>query len=74
MHTTAIPIHALASRVPEADMSEKHPMGPTRPHVPIPADTLEHSSLNTTVARGPVMAAAKVAGIQITGFLTMLGI
>ena len=23
MHTTAIPIHALASRVPEADMSEK---------------------------------------------------
>lgn len=65
MQTTAIPTHAIGVSVPDFDIAEKHPIGPTIPHVPMPADTPVHSSLNTIVDIGPVIAAASVAGIQI---------
>ena len=49
---------------------------PTSPPVPIPADT--GSPLIYTwkrqVANGPVTAEARVGGIQIRGFFTILGI
>ena len=65
IQTTAIPTQAMGDSVPDLDMAEKHPMGPTIPQVPMPAETPVHSSLNTSVEIGPVIAAARVAGIQI---------
>ena len=62
-----IPSQANQLRVPDSDIAEKHPIGPTRPQVPIPADTPLHSSLNIMVAIGPVIAEASVAGIHIWG-------
>ena len=51
-------------------------MGPTSPQVPIPEVTAGplFSKWNRQVARGPVIMDAKVAGIQILGFLTMFPI
>ena len=50
------------------------PMGPTSPQVPMPEPMGMFSRWNTQVANGPVMAAAKVGGIQMRGFFTMLPI
>ena len=55
-------------------ISVNTPRGPTRPQVPIPAETPEHSSLKRQVDIGPVIAEAKVAGIHIRGFFTILPI
>ena len=52
------------------------PMGPTRPHVPMPDEIGAPfiSILKRQVAIGPVTAAASVGAIQTRGFLTMLPI
>ena len=65
MQMQNMPSHAYQLRLPDSDIAEKHPIGPTRPHVPIPAATPVHSSLKIIVAIGPVIAEARVAGIQI---------
>ena len=65
MQMQNMPSHAYQLSVPDSDIAEKHPIGPTRPHVPIPAATPLHSSLKIIVAIGPVIAEARVAGIQI---------
>ena len=52
------------------------PMGPTRPHVPMPDEMAAPSMRrpNTQVAMGPVMAEVRMAGIQMRGLRTMLPI
>lgn len=52
------------------------PICPTKPQVPIPEETVGPfiCNLKIQVAIGPVMAEAKVGGIQIFGFFTMLPI
>ena len=74
MQTTKIPVMVKALRVPDSVMAEMAPMGPTRPQVPMPAETPVHSSWKSIVAMGPVMQDASVGGIQISGCLTIFGI
>ena len=52
------------------------PICPTKPHVPIPLETAGPfiCRRKTQVARGPVMALATIGGIQVFGFLIILGI
>ncbi len=52
------------------------PIDPTKPEVPIPEEIGGPfiSNLKTTVAKGPVIAEAKMGGIQILGFLIIFGI
>ena len=70
MQTSKSPIHIIG----EDSVAEITPIGPTNPQVPIPAETPEHLSLKSIVEIGPVIAAARVGAIQITGFLTILPI
>lgn len=60
-HNTRIPIHIIG----ECSIVEMIPMGPTIPHVPIPAETPVHSNSNTSVEIGPHTAAANVGAIHI---------
>ena len=52
------------------------PMGPHRPQVPMPELTAAPfiSRRKMQVAMGPVIALATMAGSQMRGFFTMLGI
>ena len=54
-------------------MAVSAPICPTKPDVPMPAPSGMLVILNTIVESGPKMAPARVGGIQISGFLTMLG-
>ena len=68
----AIDFFTHTKRTPITDpvlnpISVKTPMGPTSPHVPIPALTPVHSSLKRQADIGPVIADASVAGIHIQG-------
>ena len=51
------------------------PIGPTRPHVPIPEEigVLFCVIMNTQVAIGPVIADATTGGIHSKGFLKRFG-
>ena len=70
MQQRTSPTHIMG----ECFICEITPIGPTRPQVPIPADTPEHSSLNTIVEIGPVIADASVGGNQIIGLRQILPI
>ena len=81
-HTSTSPIQSIAvmAALVPASMSANHPVYtpicPTRPQVPMPLDTGAPfiSMRKMQVAIGPVMAEAKVGGIQIRGLRTMLPI
>ena len=51
-----------------SDMEVKVAIWPTSPQVPIPAPIGIFVILNTTVAKGPKMAEAKIDGIAIFDF------
>ena len=86
-HTSAIPIQSkpvgLMTEAPistafslGASQPVHTPMGPQRPHVPMPELMAAPfiCSLNTQVAMGPVTAEASVGGIQMRGLRTILPI
>ena len=69
----------MASLAPEATSATQPvqmPIWPQKPQVPMPELTGAPfiCNLKMQVAMGPVMAEARMGGIQILGFLTMLGI
>ena len=49
------------------------PICPTKPQVPIPDSKAEFSIPKNKIATGPIIAEAKVGGIQIFQFLYILG-
>jgi len=70
MQRTGSPTHFITL----FGVADKIPNGPTRPQVPIPADTPVHSNRNTMVDKGPQIAEARVGAIQILGLRQMFPI
>ena len=73
-HKSAISPSTSHAGVPFAVITWNAFMGPTRPAVPIPEPVALFSKWKTMVEIGPMMALDIMAGSQIIGFFTMLGI
>ena len=75
--TKQISMSPVQSNAEPNPLRDIRPIGPTRPHVPIPEETALFSAilkLKIHVAIGPVITDASVGGIHMRGFLQMLPI